>query len=127
MHAAKKYQTPTSVLTRATRRNIPEDAILHSQHRENLTSYNLTTVYGRFTGIYCIHLQGREQTSVKQKKKILLGLLLAYEYEASMFLRSINKVLPDCTASHSRRQYVPLLSQIESFPKFLMTSSTILI
>jgi hypothetical protein len=29
----------TSVLTRATGRNIPEDGILHSQRRENLTSY----------------------------------------------------------------------------------------
>jgi hypothetical protein len=28
-----------SVLTRATRRNIPEDDILHSQRRENLKSY----------------------------------------------------------------------------------------
>jgi hypothetical protein len=27
------------VLTRATRRNIPEDTILHSHHRENLKSY----------------------------------------------------------------------------------------
>jgi hypothetical protein len=30
----------TSVLTRATLRNIPEDAILHSHRRENLKSYN---------------------------------------------------------------------------------------
>jgi hypothetical protein len=33
----------TSVLTRATQRNIPEDTILHSYRRENLKSYiNLT-------------------------------------------------------------------------------------
>jgi hypothetical protein len=29
----------TSVLTRATRRHIPEDTILHSHRRENLKSY----------------------------------------------------------------------------------------
>jgi hypothetical protein len=29
----------TTVLTRATRRNISEDTILHSHHRENLKSY----------------------------------------------------------------------------------------
>jgi hypothetical protein len=31
----------TSVLTRATRRNNPEDTILHSHRRENLKSYML--------------------------------------------------------------------------------------
>jgi hypothetical protein len=30
----------TSVVTRATRHNIPEDTILHSYRRENLKSYN---------------------------------------------------------------------------------------
>jgi hypothetical protein len=32
----------TSVLTRATLRNIPEDDILHDHRRENLKSYNFT-------------------------------------------------------------------------------------
>jgi hypothetical protein len=31
----------TLVLTRATRRNIPEDSILHSHRRENLKSYTV--------------------------------------------------------------------------------------
>jgi hypothetical protein len=31
----------TSVLTRATRRNIPEDTILHSHRREKFKSYNI--------------------------------------------------------------------------------------
>jgi hypothetical protein len=35
----------TSVLTRATRRNNPEDTILHSHRRENLKSYNNLIAY----------------------------------------------------------------------------------
>jgi hypothetical protein len=35
----------TSVLTRATRRNNPEDTILHSHRRENLKSYRLGSIY----------------------------------------------------------------------------------
>jgi hypothetical protein len=34
----------TSVLTRATRRNIPEDTILHIHRRENLKSYKIPVV-----------------------------------------------------------------------------------
>jgi hypothetical protein len=34
----------TSVLTRATRRNITEDTILHSHRRENLKSYDYKLV-----------------------------------------------------------------------------------
>jgi hypothetical protein len=35
----------TSVLTRAIRRNIPEDATLHSHRRENLNSETLYEIY----------------------------------------------------------------------------------
>jgi hypothetical protein len=35
--------TETFVPTRATRRNIPEDGILHSHRRENLKSYTVLT------------------------------------------------------------------------------------
>jgi hypothetical protein len=35
----------TSVLTRATRHNIPEDTILHIHHRENLKSYMNVFIY----------------------------------------------------------------------------------
>jgi hypothetical protein len=37
----------TSVLTRATRRNFPENTILHSHRRENLKSYIQTLIGGR--------------------------------------------------------------------------------
>jgi hypothetical protein len=36
MEATRSFKTP--VLTRVTRRNIPEDGILHSHSRENLKS-----------------------------------------------------------------------------------------
>jgi hypothetical protein len=39
-----------SVLTRATWRNIPEDAILHSHHRETLKSYKNEQVPSERTG-----------------------------------------------------------------------------
>jgi hypothetical protein len=41
----------TSVLTRATRRNIPEDTILHSHRRENLKSYTAVVSILRLTEV----------------------------------------------------------------------------
>jgi hypothetical protein len=41
--ALRSSETP--VLTRVTRRNIPEDTILHSHRRENLKSYIVGIVF----------------------------------------------------------------------------------
>jgi hypothetical protein len=38
----------TSVLTRATRRNNPEDTILHSHRSENLKSYTILLKFNKF-------------------------------------------------------------------------------
>jgi hypothetical protein len=43
----------TSVLTRATRRNIPEGTILHSHRRENLKCYNLEV---RMRNVSCLQI-----------------------------------------------------------------------
>jgi hypothetical protein len=42
LRAGRTKYSETSVLTRVRRRNIPEDAILHSRRRENLKSYIVT-------------------------------------------------------------------------------------
>jgi hypothetical protein len=46
----------TSVLTRATRRNIPEDTILHSNRREDLKSYFVTIISDLYVIFACVGL-----------------------------------------------------------------------
>jgi hypothetical protein len=51
----------TSVLTRATRRNSPEDTILHSHRRENLKPYNKNRVY-KANGVNIFHALNLHKT-----------------------------------------------------------------
>jgi hypothetical protein len=59
--------TETSVLTRATRRNIPEDTILHSHRRENLKSY---TIIGRLV----VEEASSPPINTLHKDPLLMGL-----------------------------------------------------
>jgi hypothetical protein len=62
----------------ATRRNIPEDGILHSHRRENVKSYAKNAVFWdvspcsscgnrRFGGTYWLHLQGENNQRAKTR------------------------------------------------------------
>jgi hypothetical protein len=68
----------TSVLTRATRRNNPEDTFLYSHRRENLKSYKKNVVFWdvtpcvsckhrRFGRIYRIHHHGAKNQRPRNK------------------------------------------------------------
>jgi hypothetical protein len=57
----------TSVLTRATRRNIPEDTILHSHRRENLKSYMKDVLLSRKRKLRVL-----DQTSQEMMKVLFL-------------------------------------------------------
>jgi hypothetical protein len=73
----------TSALTRATRRNIPEDDILHSYRRENLKSYIENVI---------VRLQFVRFCFITLKTKICNPII--YEIYFAIFLRLIP---PDIT------------------------------
>jgi hypothetical protein len=51
------------VLTRTTRRNIPEDTILHSHHRENLKSYRVLSLMSKWYAANKLALN-RDKTNI---------------------------------------------------------------
>jgi hypothetical protein len=68
----------TSVITRATRRNIPEDGILHSRRRENLKSYITITEFSSNCSI-CISARDL-QTTVHKPERTGTGTASAYRW-----------------------------------------------
>jgi hypothetical protein len=69
----------TSVLTRATRRNNPEDTILHSHRRENLKSYNIRVIgsTGKTSSIlpnFRAHVRFEVFTAVTMKNGVFLDV-----------------------------------------------------
>jgi hypothetical protein len=90
----------TSVLTRVTRRNIPEDTILHSHRRENLKSY---------ITILVLYLQYSDApTSCRSVLWTFGQFLFADEWPGNG--RGINsaRILQDCGRSPLNREYVVL-------------------
>jgi hypothetical protein len=73
----------TSVITRATRRNIPEDAILHSHRRGNLKSYKYFNVFLKFRlGFPSIILLSDFRTNI-------LHAILLFPFRATCTVRLI--------------------------------------
>jgi hypothetical protein len=77
----------TSVLTRATRRNIPEDTILHSHRHENIKSYiplkltQLTEVSEKFVfSIFSVGKSAKRGTSVQQMTDQRDALCGSFDY-----------------------------------------------
>jgi hypothetical protein len=66
----------TSVLTRATRRNIPEDTILHNHRRENLKSYIDIMVFGS-SGLMCFSPLSAEEGACQFKGGVEFKLLFS--------------------------------------------------
>jgi hypothetical protein len=63
----------TSVLTRSTWRNIPEDGILHSHHRENLKSYNFHLLPPNYTAL--THHRRRATMCLRRAQRLNVVLM----------------------------------------------------
>jgi hypothetical protein len=78
----------TKALTRATRRNIPEDAILHSRRRENLKSY-IGTFFFQKRIISAVKRHVWIYTSTALRAFLLLLLLLQFIQHKDKFIFTV--------------------------------------
>jgi Txe/YoeB family toxin of Txe-Axe toxin-antitoxin module len=95
----------TSVLTRATRRNVPEDTILHSHRRENLKSYALQLV-----GTYAQRWQQQAAESLQHSLRGQYSRRISREHSHAQCTRSISvsmvtnyRARPRCQCQRCRR------------------------
>jgi hypothetical protein len=92
----------TSVITRATRHNVPEDVILHSRRRESLKSYKgflrlLLSCISLLTPAYCKHSNEFLRLPWTSWQAFLAVHLLSAYADISLRLSDLAKIIADST------------------------------
>jgi hypothetical protein len=85
----------TSVLTRATRRNIPEYTILHTHRRENLKSYK-TLAYCHQESVVSTHTLLHKSRHLRLLKRGLHCIVLGYVICALVRISGVEVKLGSC-------------------------------
>jgi hypothetical protein len=91
----------TSVLTRGTRRNIPEDAIPYTYKEYCLLGCDIMQSCRSVTTFTCNRLSLQDESL---QPAPLLGSLFYCEDRTCLFLENTGRLLPDFMTSHSIRQ-----------------------
>jgi hypothetical protein len=89
----------TSVLTRATRRNNPEDTILHSHRHENLKSYRVKIVpISPILVTLIMEARRSSETSVHKRvtRHNILEYCILHFFPSYMGFRTLDEVLEPC-------------------------------